>query len=163
MTDTSKVCVYEDIASGRLHMLSFSPNCPLTVSEALAKDLPAGVTSFELVDENMPKLFDRTFRNAWKFVPGIPATSVVTDMVQARDIQRDNLRIARKPILAALDIEYMQADEAGDSAAKTSIAAEKQLLRDVTQDVRITNATTEATLKAWDLETLGVVPTRHRS
>ena len=91
---------------------------------------------------------DRTFRGAWQF----NGDAVEVDMDSARDIHKGNLRVERKPRLDALDVDFMQALEAGTST--TQIAADKQTLRDITDDSRIAAATTPDALKALDLATL---------
>lgn len=91
---------------------------------------------------------DRTFRGAWQF----SGAAVEIDMAAAKEIHRDNLRAARKPLLDALDVDYMKALETGGDAS--AIAAEKQKLRDVTADARIEAATTPDELKALTLEVL---------
>ena len=91
---------------------------------------------------------DRTFRGAWTF----SGDAVEVDMAAARDIHKENLREARKPRLEALDVDFMQALEAGTST--TQIATDKQTLRDITDDARIAAATTPDALKALDLATL---------
>lgn len=91
---------------------------------------------------------DRTFRGAWQF----SGNAVDIDMAAARDIHRENLRQARKPLLDALDVDYMKAlEQGGDTAA---IAAQKQVLRDVTADPRIDAAATPDELKALTLDVL---------
>ena len=91
---------------------------------------------------------DRTFRGAWAF----NGAAVEIDMAKARDIHRDNLRAERAPRLAKLDVDYMKALEtSGDTAA---IAAQKQALRDVTEDARIAGAATPEALKALTLDAL---------
>jgi hypothetical protein len=91
---------------------------------------------------------DRVFRGAWQF----NGAAVEIDMTKARDIHRDNLRAERAPRLAKLDVDYMKAmEQAGDTAA---IAAEKQALRDVTDDARIADAATPDALKALTLDAL---------
>ena len=91
---------------------------------------------------------DRTFRGAWSF----NGDAVEVDMAAARDIHKANLRTERAPRLEALDVEFMQALEAGTST--TAIATKKQTLRDITDDARIAAATTPDALKALDLATL---------
>jgi hypothetical protein len=91
---------------------------------------------------------DRTFRGAWQF----NGSAVEVDMTSARNIHKDNLRTERAPRLADLDVQYMKALEAGSGAA--DIAAQKQTLRDITNDARIAAATTPDELKALDLATL---------
>lgn len=68
------------------------------------------------------------------------------DMAKCREALRVRLRARRAPLLAALDVEYQRADEAGDAAAKKRIAARKQALRDVTADPAIDAAQTPADL-----------------
>lgn len=91
---------------------------------------------------------DRTFRGAWQF----SGDAVEVDMDAAKVIHKNNLRIERAPRLADLDVAYMKALEAGSGAA--DIAAQKQVLRDITSDARIDAATTPDELKALDLATL---------
>jgi hypothetical protein len=69
------------------------------------------------------------------------------DMTKAREIKRDMVRAERAPMLAALDIEFMRAVEQGDTARQAEIAAEKQRLRDATQDPGIDAAQTPDELK----------------
>ena len=91
---------------------------------------------------------DRTFRGAWQF----NGNAVEIDMAAALGIHKDNLRAERKPRLDQLDIDFMQALEAGTST--TQIATDKQTLRDITSDARLAAATTPDALKALDLATL---------
>ena len=91
---------------------------------------------------------DRTFRGAWQFT----GSAVEVDMTSAKEIHKNNLRTARKPLLDALDVDYMKALETGGDAS--AIAAEKQKLRDVTADSRIEAATTPEELKALTLDAL---------
>ena len=91
---------------------------------------------------------DRTFRGAWQF----NGAAVEIDMAAAKEIHKDNLRQERKPRLEALDVAYMKALETGTGAAE--IAAQKETLRNITDDARIAAATTPEELKALDLATL---------
>ena len=59
--------------------------------------------------------------------------SIIINPDKAKAIWKDKWRDSRKPLLASLDIEFMKAVEAGDSARQAEIAAKKQELRDVTQ------------------------------
>ena len=77
---------------------------------------------------------------------------ITVNMDKARDIKKDMIRAERKAKLEALDVEFMRAVEAGDTAARAVIAAKKQALRDATDDPAIAAATTPDELKA-------VVPT----
>jgi len=69
-------------------------------------------------------------------------------MTKAREIKRDQLRAERKPLLEQLDVEYMRAQEAGDTQKQALIADKKQSLRDATVDPVIDAATTPDELKA---------------
>ena len=91
---------------------------------------------------------DRTFRGAWSF----NGDAVEVDMAAARDIHKENLRAERGPRMDALDVDFMQALEAGNST--TQIATDKQTLRDITDDARIAAAADPDALKALDLATL---------
>ena len=77
---------------------------------------------------------------------------ITVNMDKARDIKKDMIRADRTPKLEALDVEFMRAVEAGDTAAQATIAVKKQALRDATDDPAIAAATTPDELKA-------VVPT----
>ena len=55
------------------------------------------------------------------------------DITKAKVITKDRLRAARTPLLAAQDILFMKAQEAGSST--TDIVTEKQRLRDITNQV----------------------------
>lgn len=58
--------------------------------------------------------------------------SIGINIEKAKDIQRDRWRAMRAPLLAALDIQFMQALEAGDGSSQAWIASKKAELRDVT-------------------------------
>jgi hypothetical protein len=73
---------------------------------------------------------------------------IFTDMTKAREIKRDMIRAERNPLLEQLDVEFMRAQEAGDTALQQEIAAKKQALRDATVDPVIDAATTPDELKA---------------
>jgi len=73
---------------------------------------------------------------------------ITVDMTKAREIKRDMIRAERKPMLEKLDVEYMRAQEAGDTQKQALIAEKKQSLRDATADPVIDAATTPDELKA---------------
>ena len=52
---------------------------------------------------------------------------------KAKDITKDRLRTERKPLLEAQDVAFQRALE--DGADTTTIVAEKQRLRDITNQV----------------------------
>jgi len=80
-----------------------------------------------------------------------------TDMAKAREIHKTNIRAARNPKLAELDVEFQKAQET--SASTTDIVAKKQALRDAPADSAIASASDEAALKAqWNTAILGTSP-----
>ena len=79
------------------------------------------------------------------------------DMAKAREIHKTNIRKAREPKLAELDVEFQKALEAGTST--TDIIAKKQALRDAPADSGITAASDTDALKAqWNTTILGDSP-----
>ena len=81
------------------------------------------------------------------------------DMAKARELHKDKIRLARKPLLEAEDVVYMKALEAGASSAQSASVAKKKALRDAPAAKAITDADTIAKLKAaWDTSTLGDSP-----
>ena len=79
------------------------------------------------------------------------------DMAKAREIHKTNIRNARTPKLAELDIEFQKALETG--ASTTDIVAKKQALRDAPADSGIAAATDGDALKAqWKTDILGTSP-----
>jgi len=79
------------------------------------------------------------------------------DMAKAREIHKNNIRFARAPKLAELDIEFQKALETG--ASTTDIVAKKQALRDAPADSGIAAASDTDALKAqWKTDILGASP-----
>ena len=115
------------------------------------KDVPDGL-SYEIVEDSAIPT-DRAFRNAWKQ----NSKTIETDMAKAREIHKTNIRNARIPKLAELDIEFQKALETG--ASTTDIVSKKQALRDAPADSAIASANTETKLKAqWNTSILGDSP-----
>jgi hypothetical protein len=79
------------------------------------------------------------------------------DMAKAKEIHKENIRFARTPKLAELDIEFQKALETG--ASTTDIVAKKQALRDAPADSGIDSASDTDALKAqWKTDILGTSP-----
>ena len=79
------------------------------------------------------------------------------DMAKAKEIHKTNIRNARIPKLAELDVEFQKALETG--ASTTDIVAKKQALRDAPADSGITAASDTDALKAqWKTDILGDSP-----
>lgn len=82
---------------------------------------------------------------------------ISTDIAKAKEIHKANIRIAREPKLAELDIQFQRALET--SADTSAIVTKKQALRDAPADSAIDAATDEAALKAqWNSAILGDSP-----
>jgi flagellar basal body rod protein FlgB len=79
------------------------------------------------------------------------------DMTKAKEIHKANIRNARTPKLAELDIEFQKALETG--ASTTDIVSKKQELRDAPADSGIDAASDTDALKAqWKTDILGDSP-----
>lgn len=131
-----------------------SPIDPVTMKprsneeqEAYLSTLPNGGRGavVAVIDDAVRLAMDRTFREAWTWATDAPVIDI--DMEKAKQVHVARLREERAAILADLDVAYQRADESGDAAAKAKIAAEKQVLRDITEDPRIAAATTPDDLK----------------
>lgn len=121
-----------------------------TSEEIFARDIPKG-TDYRVVDSaDLPQ--DRHFRQAWEHSDG----AVSHNMDKCRELHKEHLRQKRAPLLAALDLEYMKADESGDAEKKSTISAKKQSLRDITKHPDISKAASPEELKAAALGALNV-------
>ncbi len=69
---------------------------------------------------------------------------------KAKEIWKDKVRQDREPYFQSLDVDYLKATEAQNVTLKNDIEKRKQLLRDATEDERITSATTPEELKVVD-------------
>ena len=85
------------------------------------------------------------------------------DLDKAKEIQKDKMRVVRKPLLEKLDIDFVRALEMGTDTEE--IKTQKQALRDVTNlvtEAQITGTTVDevtSELKAiWDEDLLGPKP-----
>ena len=72
---------------------------------------------------------------------------ITVNIDKAKDITKDRLRQEREPLLATLDIQYMQAQESGSDTS--AIVAKKQQLRDA--PAQVDSMTTVDELKAATL------------
>ena len=59
--------------------------------------------------------------------------AIIIDINKAKDITKDRLRVERKSLLEAQDVAFQRALESG--ADTSAIVAEKQRLRDITNQV----------------------------
>lgn len=113
--------------------------------------IPAGAINPRFIDEK-ELTEDRYFRDAW-FDAG---AAIRTDRPKAEEIHKDNLRHVRSIMFPALDVAFTKALEAlvdklplsdEDKAPIREIMAQKQVLRDVTDDPAIAAAATLDELK----------------
>jgi hypothetical protein len=89
------------------------------------------------------------FLEAWEWDSGVRV-----NMPKARGIHMDKIRVVRNAELAAKDISFMRAVEAGDASTQSTIATEKQVLRDIPQtfDLTTDNDTPEELKAKWPAE-----------
>ena len=82
---------------------------------------------------------------------------IKTDITKAKELHKEKIRLARKPLLNALDVEFQKGLET--SADTSAIVAKKQALRDAPADSAIETASTDSELKAqWNTSLLGNSP-----
>jgi hypothetical protein len=81
---------------------------------------------------------------------GVAIMGISININKAKDITKDRLRAERKPLLEAQDVLFQRALESG--ADTSAIVAEKQRLRDITNQVD--SMTTVEELKAAQLPTI---------
>ena len=129
-----------------------SPKCKLTIEELQAKKASQkGVSTYIVDKESVPS--DRSFRGAWTF----DGTKFGTDMSKAREIHKENIRLARISKLKELDVQFQKAQES--SSSTTDIVAKKVALRNAPADSSIASAATESDLKSqWNASILGTSP-----
>ena len=73
--------------------------------------------------------------------------AITIDISKAKDVWKDKIRVARKPALEKLDVDFIKAQEtSGDT---TSIVANKQTLRDLPSQVD-TATTTDEIKVVWN-------------
>jgi hypothetical protein len=99
------------------------PTGELSIEEVQIKDCPQGTI---IDDSTLPS---RDFRNAWELVD----EAVAVNFAKAQDITKAKLRAERTPLLEAQDVAFQRALESG--ADTSTIVAEKQRLRDITNQV----------------------------
>ena len=80
--------------------------------------------SIAAADATIPS--DRLFREAWT----LSGSTITEDLTEAKKIFQAKIREVREPLLAAEDVVYMKALEAGDSDAQAASVATKKKLRD---------------------------------
>lgn len=105
-----------------LQAMATAPNCKVVDSESLPDD--------------------REFRDAWNFDGKV-------DIAKAKEVWKNKIRQVRDKKLKALDIKWMKAMERGEVKIAGAIAADKQVLRDVTEREELTGAKSLKEIKAF--------------
>ena len=83
--------------------------------------------------------------------------AIQINMAKAKELHKGNIREARTPLLATLDIEFQKALETG--ADTSVIVTKKQALRDAPAASGISTAVNTGVLVAqWDASILGSSP-----
>jgi len=112
------------------------PTGEISIEAVKAKDTPTGSI---IVDYESLPINDNDFFDAWK----LNGTTVSVSISKAKEMTKKRLRAEREPLLAAQDVLFQRALET--STDTTAIVAEKQRLRDITDQVD--SATTTAQLR----------------
>ena len=99
------------------------PTGELSIEAVQAKDTPKG--SLIVDTSSLPNQY-ADFYDAWELADGV----VTISLAKATELTKKRLRAEREPLLAAQDVAFQRAQESG--ADTTSIVAEKQRLRDIT-------------------------------
>ena len=74
------------------------------------------------------------------------------NMAKARGVHMDKIRVVRDAELVKLDLTSLRAVEAGDASAQSTIATEKQTLRDIPQTFDLTTSTPTQLKAKWPSE-----------
>jgi hypothetical protein len=101
-----------------------TPTGELSIEAVQAKDTPKGSLIVSITD--LPNQHNDFF-DAWELIDG----KVEVNVAKAKEITKKRLRAERTPLLAAQDVAFQRAQEAGSDT--TAIVAEKNRLRDVTK------------------------------
>ena len=75
---------------------------------------------------------------------------ITINIEKAKEITKEKLRADRKPLLEAEDVKFQRALETG--ADTTDIVAEKQRLRDITNDVDAMTTAAQLRSKMMELD-----------
>ena len=101
----------------------------------------------EISDADIPANRSISLRNAWED----DGSAIVVNLAKARPGKVNEFRLERNRRLEALDVDYIRADEAGDTALKENIAMLKQKLRDlpVTIESELSDLNTPAEIESF--------------
>jgi len=91
---------------------------------------------------------DEYFFDAWEWRNRSPAIN----MHKAREVHMAAIRRVRNTELAALDVPYLRAIEAGDAGVASDIARTKQVLRDIPQTIDLSTENPDRLKALWPSE-----------
>lgn len=130
------------------------PTGDLPIDELICRHVDTSRPYKVMRVEELPTI-DFDFYDAWMLIPQEGGGySLMVDMERAREVQRDRLRMERKPLLKALDIQFMRAVECANITVQQEIAMKKQVLRDIPNHPAIATATNTTILRALTLDVL---------
>lgn len=113
----------------------------------IAKDVPPDATSIRVCDKaDVPS--SRRFRNCWRRIgPGLPQV----DMPLARVQRMNETREGRAPKLTKSDVDFLRAQESGNTDLQTQLKTYRQALRDLpqTSQVSVDACATPEQLETW--------------
>jgi hypothetical protein len=101
------------------------PTGEISIESVLAKDVPQGRGARIVENSTLPNQYN-DFYDAWE----MDESTVTVNMDKAKELTKNRLRAERTLLLAAQDVAFQRALEAGSDTS--AIVAEKQRLRDVT-------------------------------
>ena len=139
------------VASGRYAISADHPHFYVEKDDLVAKEVTLSGADFRYAGKPDANGRRDGKDGAWEMdTDGTPKVN----MSKARGIHMDVIRAERNKELAAKDITFMQAVEAGDASAQSTIGTEKQVLRDLPATFDITtDVDTPEKLKAkWPAE-----------
>ena len=132
----AKVFLYE----GDSGIVVVSPAAQLDIDE-FAKNFVPPKTKYNIIESSqLPP--DPEFSGAWTIDCDV-------DIKKAKQIWLDKIRVVRDQRLKELDIKWMRAMENGESKVASSVAAKKQMLRDVTEREDFKKAKTLEQIKKY--------------
>lgn len=115
------------------------PTGELSIDAVLGKDVPQGRDARIVDSADLPEA-DNDFFDAWE----MDAKSVSVNLDKAKELTKKRLRAEREPLLAAQDVLWQRAMEAGGKEEVVApIVAEKNRLRDITKFADLCNTTEE--------------------
>ena len=111
--------------SGLGNVAVCTPTGEVAINEVLNRVKTQYPEAF-IVDASSLPNSDNDFFDAWELADGV----VTVSLAKAKELTKKRLRAERTPLLAAQDVAFQRAQEAGSDT--TAIVAEKNRLRDVT-------------------------------